>query len=277
MTRQDRDRILDRFRAQIASGRPIIGAGAGTGLSARCAESGGADLVIIYNSGRYRMAGRAPLGGLMPYGDANTIVVEMGHEVLPVVSEIPVVAGVCATDPFRDMAKFVDDLAGMGFAGVQNYPTVGLIDGVFRENLEAAGIGFGLEVDMIATAASHGLLTCPYVFDPAQAAEMTRAGADVLIAHLGLMATNTAGPSTELSFERAAERIQAMRDAAIAVNPGIIVLCHGQPVDDPDDVARILRLTEGVAGFFGSTSLEGLPIQHALTEKVRTFKSITAG
>ena len=270
----DRDEVLARLRAQVAAGRPIIGAGAGTGLSAKCAEAGGADLIIIYNSGRYRMAGRGSLAGLMPYGDANAIVVDMAGEVLPVVRDTPVLAGVCGTDPFRVMPRFLDQLAAIGFAGVQNFPTVGLIDGVFRQNLEETGMGFDLEVEMIRLAAQRDLVTCPYVFDPDQAAAMAEAGADVLVPHMGLTTSGTIGAQTALSLEESAERVQDMRDAAVAVNPDVLVLCHGGPIAEPDDAAYVLGHTTGVVGFFGASSMERLPTERALTQQVRTFKAI---
>jgi len=270
----DRDEVLARLRAQVAAGRPIIGAGAGTGLSAKCAEAGGADLIIIYNSGRYRMAGRGSLAGLMPYGDANAIVVDMAGEVLPVVRDTPVLAGVCGTDPFRVMPRFLDQLAAIGFAGVQNFPTVGLIDGVFRQNLEETGMGFDLEVEMIRLAAQRDLVTCPYVFDPDQAAAMAEAGADVLVPHMGLTTSGTIGAQTALSLEESAERVQDMRDAAVAVNPDVLVLCHGGPIAEPDDAAYVLGHTTGVVGFFGASSMERLPAERALTQQVRTFKAI---
>ena len=270
----DRDEVLRRLRAQVATGRPIIGAGAGTGLSAKCAEAGGADLIIIYNSGRYRMAGRGSLAGLMPYGDANAIVVDMVGEVLPVVRDTPVLAGVCGTDPFRLMPRFLDQLAAIGFAGVQNFPTVGLIDGVFRQNLEETGMGFDLEVELVRLARQRDLVTCPYVFDPAQAAAMAEAGADVLVPHMGLTTSGTIGAQTALSIEESAERVQAMRDAAVEVNPDVLVLCHGGPIAEPDDAAYVLRHTTGVVGFFGASSMERLPTERALTEQVRTFKAI---
>ncbi len=254
--------------------RPIIGGGAGTGLSAKCAEAGGIDLIIIYNSGRYRMAGRGSLAGLMPYGDANAIVMDMAREVLPVVRDTPVLAGVCGTDPFRVMPRFLDQLAAIGFAGVQNFPTVGLIDGVFRQNLEETGMGFDLEVEMIRLAAQRDLLTCPYVFDPDQAAAMAEAGADVLVPHMGLTTNGTIGAKTALTLEESAERVQAMRDAAVAVNPDVLVLCHGGPIAEPDDAAYVLGHTTGVVGFFGASSMERLPTERALTQQVRTFKAI---
>ena len=240
-----------RLRATVQQGGVIIGAGAGTGLSAKCAEAGGGDLIIIYNSGRYRMAGRGSLAGLMPYGDANAIVLDMAREVLPVVQHTPVLAGVCGTDPFRLMPRFLAEVETVGFAGVQNFPTVGLIDGTFRANLEETGMGFALEVDMIAEAARRGLLTAPYVFDVEQAEAMTRAGADVLVPHMGLTTKGTIGAQTALTLDACVERIQAMRDAAVAIRPDVLVLCHGGPIAEPQDAAYVLERTTGVVGFFG--------------------------
>ncbi len=270
-----RDDILARLRAKVTDRKPIIGAGAGTGLSAKCAEAGGADLIIIYNSGRYRMAGRGSLAGLMPYGDANAIVVEMAGEVLPVVRDVPVLAGVCGTDPFRVIPRFLDQLAATGFAGVQNFPTVGLIDGVFRQNLEETGMSYAAEVEMIRLAAERDLLTCPYVFDPAQAQAMAEAGADVLVPHMGLTTSGSIGAQTAMSLEEAAERVQAMRDAAVAVRPHILVLCHGGPIAEPDDAAYVLERTTGVCGFFGASSMERLPAERALTAQVRAFTELS--
>ena len=270
-----REDVLARLRAKARAGRPVIGAGAGTGLSAKCAEAGGADLIIIYNSGRYRMAGRGSLAGLMPYGDANAIVVEMAGEVLPVVRDTPVLAGVCGTDPFRLMPRFLEQLAATGFAGVQNFPTVGLIDGTFRQNLEETGMGYDKEVEVIAAASDLGLLTCPYVFDPGQAEEMAAAGADVLVPHMGLTTSGTIGARTALTLDQATERVQAMRDAAAAVNPGILVLCHGGPIAEPPDAAYVLARTTGVAGFFGASSMERLPVERALTAQVRAFTELS--
>lgn len=271
-----RDDALAKLRTQISAGRPIIGAGAGTGLSAKCAEAGGADLIVIYNSGRYRMAGRGSLAGMMPYGDANRIVVEMSAEVLPVVKETPVLAGVCGTDPFRLMPIFLRDLRSMGFTGVQNFPTVGLIDGVFRQNLEETGMGFGLEVDMIRSARELDMLTAPYAFEPESARAMAEAGADILVAHMGLTTSGTIGAKTALTFEESIVRVQAMRDAAVAVNPGILVLCHGGPIASPDDAQFVLAHTSGVVGFFGASSVERLPTEIAMIENMRRFKSIVA-
>lgn len=266
---------MEKFRAKIREGRPIIGAGAGTGISAKCAEDGGADLIIIYNSGRYRMAGRGSLAGLLPYGDANAIVVDMSREVLPVVHQTPVLAGVCGTDPFRQMSVFLEQLAGLGFAGVQNFPTVGLFDGVFRRNLEETGMGYQLEVDMIRAAHQRGMLTAPYVFDEEQARAMTNAGADVLVAHVGLTTSGSIGASTAMSLDQATTRIQAIRDAAVAVNPDVIVLCHGGPIANPEDAAHVLNTTTGIAGFFGASSMERLPTEQAITARVRDFAGIT--
>jgi len=272
-----RDELVTRLRAKVQEGKPVIGAGAGTGLSAKCAEAGGADLIIIYNSGRYRMAGRGSLAGLMPYGDANAIVMEMAAEVLPVVREVPVLAGVCGTDPFRLMPRFLDELAAAGFAGVQNFPTVGLIDGVFRQNLEETGMSFHAEVEMIRLAAERGLVTCPYVFDPAQAEQMARAGADVLVPHMGLTTSGTIGAQTALTLVDAVDRVQAMRDAAVAVNPDILVLCHGGPIAEPEDAGYVLTHTTGVCGFFGASSMERLPVERALTAQVRAFTELSVG
>ncbi|MCC6222111.1 MAG: phosphoenolpyruvate hydrolase family protein [Thermoleophilia bacterium] len=270
-----REQALERLRAQIAAGRAIIGAGAGTGLSAKCAEAGGGDLIIIYNSGRYRMAGRGALAGLLPYGDANAIVVEMAAEVLPIVRQTPVLAGVCGTDPFRLMPVFLRELRGLGFTGVQNFPTVGLIDGVFRQNLEETGMGFELEVEMIRAARELDLLTCPYVFDPDQARAMAGAGADVLVPHMGLTTKGTVGAHTAKTLDESVELIQAMHDAAVAVNPAIVVLCHGGPIAEPEDAAYVLERTEGVVGFFGASSMERLPTEVAMTENMNRFKAIT--
>jgi predicted TIM-barrel enzyme len=269
-----REEALRRLRGQVARGVPIIGAGAGTGLSAKCAEAGGADLVIVYNSGRFRMAGRGSLAGLLPYGDANAIVIEMASEVLPVVRRTPVLAGVCGTDPFRLMPVFLQELKALGFAGVQNFPTVGLIDGLFRQNLEETGMGFDLEIDLIRQARELELLTAPYVFDPEQARAMAEAGADVLVPHMGLTTSGTIGARTAITLDEAVERVQAMRDAAVEVDPDVLVLCHGGPIAEPDDAAYVLERTEGVVGFFGASSMERLPAETALTETMRRFKAI---
>jgi predicted TIM-barrel enzyme len=264
-----------RLRATIDAGGTVIGAGAGTGLSAKCAQDGGADLIIIYNSGRYRMAGRGSLAGLMPYGDANAIVMDMAREVLPVARETPVLAGVCGTDPFRLMPGFLREVLAAGFAGVQNFPTVGLIDGTFRANLEETGMGFGLEVEMIGEAASLGLLTSPYVFEPGQAEAMADAGADVLVAHMGLTTKGAIGAQTARTLDECVTEIQAIRDAGVGVNPDVIVLCHGGPVAEPEDAAYVLERTRGVAGFFGASSMERLPTEVAMTENMRRFKALS--
>ena len=271
-----RDECMQRLRAQIAAGKPIIGGGAGIGLSAKCAEAGGIDLIIIYNSGRFRMAGRGSLSGMMPYGDANQIVLDMAREVLPLVRHTPVLAGVCGTDPFRLMPRFLRDVQAAGFSGVQNFPTVGLIDGTMRQGLEETGMGFDKEVEMIAAAREIGLLTCPYVFTEAEAEAMAKAGADVLIPHMGLTTKGTIGARTALTLEQAAERVQALGDAAKRINPDILVLCHGGPIAEPDDAAYILHHTRGIAGFFGASSIERLPTETAITDCVRRFKEIAS-
>src|SRR5262245_19560568 len=270
-----REECLQRLRGQIAAGKPIIGGGAGTGISARCAEAGSIDLIIIYNSGRFRMAGRGSLSGMMPYGDANQIVVEMAREVLPVVRHTPVLAGVCGTDPFRIMKLFLREIQALGFSGVQNFPTVGLIDGQFRQNLEETEMGFGLEVDMIRQASELGLLTCPYVFNEDEARAMARAGADVLIPHMGLTTKGTIGAKTALTLPEAAERVQAMHDAAKSVNAEVLVLCHGGPIAEPEDAAYVLANTKGVVGFYGASSIERLPTEVAITECTRRFKALS--
>jgi len=269
-----RDECLTRLRAHLAANRPIIGGGAGTGISAKCAEAGGIDLIIIYNSGRFRMAGRGSLAGLMPYGDANQVVVEMAREVLPVVQKTPVLAGVCGTDPFRVMKLFLRDLQAMGFSGVQNFPTVGLVDGTFRQGLEETEMGFDKEVEMVRLAHAIGLLTCPYVFTEAEAQAMAKAGADVLIPHMGLTTKGSIGARSALTLDDACVRVQALHDAAKNVNPDVIVLCHGGPISEPQDAAYVLKHTKGVAGFFGASSIERLPTEVAITECVRRFKSI---
>jgi predicted TIM-barrel enzyme len=271
------DEARAKLRATLDGGGVIIGAGAGTGLSAKCAEAGGTDLIIIYNSGRYRMAGRGSLAGLLPYGDANAIVMDMGREVLPVVRDTPVLAGVCGTDPFRLMPNFLREVRDAGFAGVQNFPTVGLIDGTFRANLEETGMGYGLEVEMIGEAASLGLLTAPYVFDVASAEAMTRAGADVLVPHMGLTTKGTIGAQTALTLDECVGLIQDMRDAAVAINPDVIVLCHGGPLAEPEDAQYVLDRTAGVVGFFGASSMERLPTEVAMTENMKRFKALEAG
>ncbi|HEX3454032.1 MAG TPA: phosphoenolpyruvate hydrolase family protein [Gaiellaceae bacterium] len=272
-----RDQALARLREQVTAGRPIIGAGAGTGLSAKCAEAGGGDLIIIYNSGRYRMAGRGSLAGLLPYGDANAIVVDMAREVLPIVRETPVLAGVCGTDPFRLMPVFLEELKHIGFSGVQNFPTVGLFDGEFRQNLEETGMGYGLEVEMIRQARELDLLTCPYVFTPDEARAMAEAGADVLVPHMGLTTKGTIGAHTAKTLDQSVDLVQAMHDAAKEINPDVLVLCHGGPIAEPEDAAYVLERTNGVVGFFGASSMERLPTEVAMTENMKRFKAIPAG
>jgi predicted TIM-barrel enzyme len=269
-----RDEALRRLRGQVAAGTPLIGAGAGTGISAKFAERGGVDLIIIYNSGRYRMAGRGSLAGMLPYGDANAIVVEMASEVLPVVKNTLVLAGVCGTDPFRLMPVFLRQIKALGFDGVQNFPTVGLFEGNFRANLEETGMGYGLEVEMIRQAHELGLLTCPYVFNEGEATAMAQAGADVLVPHMGLTTKGAIGAHTAVTLEEAAPRVQAMRDAAVKVNKEILVLCHGGPIAEPSDAQYILDHTEGVVGFFGASSIERLAVEPAIENQARQFKSI---
>ena len=271
---KQRTAILDRFRAMIARGEPIVGGGAGTGLSAKCEEAGGIDLIVIYNSGRYRMAGRGSLAGLMPYGDANAIVVEMAAEVLPVVKHTPVLAGVCATDPFRLMPVFLDELKRIGFAGVQNFPTVGLIDGTFRANLEETGMSYGLEVDMIRLARERDLLTTPYVFNEGEAAEMAAAGADIIVCHLGLTTGGSIGAETALTLADCPALVDRWADAALKVNRDAIILVHGGPVAMPEDAEFILKNTATCHGFYGASSMERLPAEVALTEQTRAFKRI---
>jgi predicted TIM-barrel enzyme len=271
-----REQCLQRLRAQVAAGRPIIGGGAGTGITAKCAEAGGIDLIIIYNSGRYRMAGRGSLAGMMPYGDANQVVMDMAREVLPVAQKTPVLAGVCGTDPFRVMKLFLRDVQAAGFSGVQNFPTVGLIDGSFRQGLEETDMGYDKEVEMIRLAREIGLLTCPYVFTEDEARAMAKAGADVLIPHMGLTTKGSIGARTALTLEAAAKRVQALCDAAKAENPEILVLCHGGPIAEPEDAEYVLKNTKGVVGFFGASSIERLPTEVAITGCVKRFKEMTS-
>ena len=265
-----------RILSTVAHGDLLVGAGAGTGLSAKCAEAGGADLIIIYNSGRFRMAGRGSLAGMMPYGDANAIVVDMAREVLPIVRHTPVLAGVCGTDPFRLMDSFLRELRDMGFAGVQNFPTVGLIDGMFRLNLEETGMGFSLEIEMIARAHELGLLTCPYVFDEQQAREMARAGADLVVAHAGLTTKGSIGAQSAMTLEEAGAFVRRIIDAGKRERDDLLVLCHGGPIAEPQDVAWIVEQTTGLHGFFGASSIERLATEVAITEQTRGFKSLRA-
>jgi predicted TIM-barrel enzyme len=275
MPRIARETILERLRAAIARGEPIIGGGAGTGLSARCEEAGGIDLIVIYNSGRYRMAGRGSLAGLMAYGNANEVVLEMAHEVLPVVRHTPVLAGVNGTDPFMIADAFLRRLQVLGFSGVQNFPTVGLIDGTFRANLEETGMSYALEVDMIARAHALDMLTTPYVFSEENAADMTRAGADVVVCHMGLTTGGDIGAETALTLADCVPRIQAWAETARSVRDDVIVLCHGGPIATPADAAYILSQAPLCHGFFGASSMERLPAETALTDTTRQFKQIT--
>jgi predicted TIM-barrel enzyme len=269
-----RTAALARLQERVVRNEPIIGAGAGTGISAKFAERGGVDLIIIYNSGRFRMAGRGSLAGLMPYGDANAIVQDMAREVLPVVRDTPVLAGVCGTDPFRLIPLFLRELKAMGFDGIQNFPTVGLIDGVFRQNLEETGMGYDLEVAMVREARQLDLLTCPYVFDAASARAMAEAGADILVAHLGLTTKGSIGAKTAPTLEQAARRVQEMRDAAIAVRSDVIVLCHGGPIAEPEDVEYVLAHSRGIAGFFGASSIERLAAESGIETRARGFREL---
>lgn len=269
-----RERILERLHAQLAAGRPIVGCGAGAGISAKFAQAGGADLIIIYNSGRYRMAGRGSLAGLLAYGDANAIVVEMAAEVLPVATETPVLAGVNGTDPFRLMPVFLRQLSDMGFSGVQNFPTVGLIDGTFRANLEGTGMGYEKEVEMIRMAHEAGLFTSPYVFDPEQAIAMADAGADMLVAHVGLTTAGSIGAAVALTLDEAVDRVLGIARAGRTVRDDILVICHGGPFDEPDVVQQGLSRLPGINGFFGASSIERLPTERAIRSQVASFKSM---
>jgi predicted TIM-barrel enzyme len=269
-----RQEILTRLRKLIDDGIPIIGGGAGTGISAKFEEEGGVDLMVIYNSGRFRMAGRGSLSGMMPFGDANAIVMEMANEVLTIVEDTPVLAGVCGTDPFRQMPLFLKDVRDIGFAGVQNFPTVGLIDGMYRKNLEETGMGYGPEVEMIRTANQMDLLTTPYAFNPEEAEQMADAGADIVVAHMGLTTKGSIGATTALTLEETPASVQAICDAARGVKEDVIVLCHGGPISMPEDATHVLQNTNGVNGFYGASSMERLPVETAITEQMRQFKAI---
>ena len=275
MPRFSRQDLLAKFNAMVARREPIIGGGAGTGLSAKCEEAGGIDLIVIYNSGRYRMAGRGSLAGMLAYGNANDIVKEMAREVLPVVKHTPVIAGVNGTDPFAIMAHLLDELIALGFSGVQNFPTVGLIDGTFRANLEETGMGFGHEVDMIRLAHAKNMLTTPYVFNADEAAEMARAGADILVPHMGLTTGGAIGASTALKLTDCPALVDEWAQAARRIRPDIIVLCHGGPIATPEDATYMLRNTKHCNGFYGASSMERLPTEVALTERTREFKNIS--
>jgi predicted TIM-barrel enzyme len=269
-----REQVLDRLRKVIDANKPIIGAGAGTGISAKFEEAGGVDLIVIYNSGRFRMAGRGSLAGIMPYGDANGIVMEMAGEVLTVVKDTPVLAGVCGTDPFRQMPVFLRQVKEIGFSGVQNFPTVGLCDGMFRQNLEETGMGYGLEVDMIRLAREMDLFTTPYAFDPEEGKMMAEAGADVVVAHMGLTTKGAIGATTAVTLEEAPAKVQAIADAAKSVSPDVICLCHGGPISMPEDAEYVLQRTEGVHGFYGASSMERLPTEVAIKEQMEKFKAV---
>jgi len=274
MPRFERQELLKKYRAMIRRRQPIIGGGAGTGLSARCEEAGGIELIVIYNSGRYRMAGRGSLAGLLAYGNANEIVMEMAKEVLPVVKNTPVLAGVNGTDPFCVFDVFLNDIAAAGFSGVQNFPTVGLIDGVFRQNLEETGMGYALETDMIQLAHQKDLLTTPYVFEPQQAEDMARAGADIIVAHMGLTTGGTIGAETALTLAECITRVDTLAQAALDVRSDVIVLCHGGPIATPADASFVLRKARHCHGFYGASSMERLPTETAITRQTQDFKKI---
>jgi predicted TIM-barrel enzyme len=276
MNKMTRTEIMAKFKQEVSEGKILVGVGAGTGITAKSSEAGGADMLIIYNSGRFRMAGRGSLSGLLSYGDANQIVIEMGAEVLPVVINTPVLAGVCGTDPFRIMEVYLQQLKGMGFNGVQNFPTVGLIDGVFRQNLEETGMGYGLEVEMIRKAHELDMLTCPYVFDPDQAREMAKAGADILVAHMGLTTKGTIGAKTALTLDDCVERVKAIIDAGRSINPNILVICHGGPIAEPEDAQYVISKTEGINGFFGASSIERFASERGIKSLTESFKKIKA-
>ena len=275
MNKMTRQEIINKFKEDVKQGKILVGVGAGPGITAKSSEAGGADMLIIYNSGRYRMAGRGSLAGLLSYGDANQIVVEMGAEVLPVVKDTPVLAGVCGTDPFRVMDVFLKQLKEQGFSGVQNFPTVGLIDGVFRQNLEETGMGYDLEVEMIRKAHELDMLTTPYVFDPNQAKAMAKAGADILVAHMGLTTKGTIGAKTALTLDDCVEKIKAIMKAGKEVNPDIMVICHGGPIAEPQDAAYIIENIEGIDGFFGASSIERFAAEKGIKEQTASFKSIS--
>lgn len=275
MDNRNREQIIADFQAKRAQKEILVGVGAGTGITAKSSEAGGADMLIIYNSGRYRMAGRGSLAGLLSYGDANQIVMDMGHEVLPVVQHTPVLAGVCGTDPFRVMKIYLQQLQAQGFSGVQNFPTVGLIDGVFRQNLEETGMGYDLEVDMIRQAHELGMLTTPYVFDPEQATKMAEAGADLLVAHMGLTTKGSIGAETALTLDESVKKVQAILDAGRKVNPDIMVICHGGPIAEPKDAQYVIDRVDGIDGFFGASSIERFAAEKGIKQQTEAFKKIT--
>ncbi len=274
MATASRQSILESLRKKVARGEPIIGGGAGTGISAKCEAAAGIDLIVIYNSGRFRMAGHGSLAGMMPYGDANAIVLDMAREVLPVVRETPVLAGVCGTDPMRLMDRFLAQVRETGFAGVQNFPTVGLIDGVFRKNLEETGMGYGREVEMIRLAGQFDLLTTPYVFNPHEAERMAEAGADILVAHMGLTTSGTIGAQTAKTLDDCVDEIGAIVDAARSVRDDLLFLCHGGPIAEPDDAAWVLKRSPQIHGFYGASSMERLPTERAIQEQTERFLQI---
>ncbi|MGC4938839.1 phosphoenolpyruvate hydrolase family protein [Kribbella sp. DT2] len=274
MNTLSRAELLAGFRRKVAEGRPIIGGGAGTGLSAKCAEEAGLDFVVIYNSGRYRMAGRSSMAGLMPYGDANAIVMEMGSEVLPLTKQLPVMAGVCGSDPFRDIPRFLDKVQEAGFAGVQNYPTVCLFDGIIRANLEETGLGFYTEVAMVTAARERDLITLAYVHDEAEATAMTEAGADILVPHMGLTTSGMIGAQSSLSLDESVDLVTRLRDAIFAVDPNAMVICHGGPIATPDDARHVLSKVEGIVGFLGASSMERLPTEVAMVNHMSSFHEI---
>jgi predicted TIM-barrel enzyme len=273
MARQSRESILTRLRDKILRKEPIVGGGAGTGISAKCEEAGGVDLIVIYNSGRYRMAGRGSLSGLLPFGNANEIVKEMAREVLTVVSHTPVIAGVCGVDPFMIRDHFLKELIELGFSGIQNFPTVGLIDGMFRANLEETGMGYGLEIDCVAAAHRLDLLTTPYVFDVDQAIEMTKAGADILVAHMGLTTGGAIGAESALKLDDCVNRVAEIAEAGRSIRSDVIILCHGGPISMPDDAQYILDRCQ-IHGFYGASSMERLPTETAIKQQVRDFMSL---
>lgn len=269
--------LLEKFRHQLSQGKPIVGGGAGTGLSAKCEEAGGIDLIIIYNSGRYRMAGRGSLAGMLPFGNANQIVKEMAYEVLTAVKHTPVLAGVCATDPFMLRDHFLKELKDMGFAGIQNFPTVGLIDGLMRENLEETGMSYSLEVECVAAARNMELLTTPYAFNVEEAKQMTHAGADIVVAHMGLTTKGAIGAKTAKSLETSALEVRAIAEACKSIRPEVLVLCHGGPIAMPEDAQFILDRVKCVDGFYGASSMERLPVEEAIANQTRAFKQMKIG
>lgn len=269
-----RDEVLKALHTSLSSGKILVGAGAGIGLSAKFIEEGGGDIIVIYNSGRYRMAGRGSLAGLMPYGNANDVVLDMANEVLPIVKKTPVIAGVCASDPFREMDRFLKQLKEMGFSGIQNFPTVGLIDGQFRQNLEETGMGYQNEVDVVRMAREMDMFTTPYVFNTDEAKRMAEAGADVLVAHMGLTTSGSIGATSGKTLDDCVKLIQEIRDVAVEVNPEILVICHGGPIAKPEDAKYVLSRTKGVHGFYGASSMERLPVEEAITNITKTFKEL---